>query len=186
MNDSAGNEKVARQCMQIIAEKRDSKALRAWLSTGELIETEMDSAQAYARLNIESQGVDDDFILTVFNLAREDTPSQEPELRRALTAIAKERNSSLLSNALQLQVSPEGHDASQWPVGLENIGNTCYLNSLLQFYYTVKPLRDLVLHFDLHKTEMDAATLERKHVGSRKVTKREVQRAQSCKQQHVS
>lgn len=31
------------------------------------------------------------------------------------------------------------------PIGLINIGNTCYLNSLLQFYFSVKPFRDMIL-----------------------------------------
>ncbi|KAJ3091826.1 ubiquitin-specific protease ubp2 [Quaeritorhiza haematococci] len=34
------------------------------------------------------------------------------------------------------------------PAGLNNIGNTCYLNSLLQYYFTIKPLRDRVLAFN--------------------------------------
>ena len=34
------------------------------------------------------------------------------------------------------------------PVGLNNIGNTCYLNSLLQYLYTVEAVRDIVLNFD--------------------------------------
>ncbi|KAG6010536.1 hypothetical protein E4U21_005887 [Claviceps maximensis] len=34
------------------------------------------------------------------------------------------------------------------PVGLHNIGNTCYLNSLLQYLFTVKPIRDIVFNYD--------------------------------------
>ena len=34
------------------------------------------------------------------------------------------------------------------PAGLENIGNTCYLNSLLQFLFTIKDVRDFALQID--------------------------------------
>jgi ubiquitin carboxyl-terminal hydrolase 25/28 len=65
-------------------------------------------------------------------------------------------------------------------VGLENIGNTCYLNSLLQFYFTVKPLRDMVLNFEDFKMELTEENLRQKRVGSRKVKGDEVRRAQKC------
>ncbi|KAJ2210882.1 ubiquitin-specific protease ubp2 [Coemansia sp. RSA 487] len=35
----------------------------------------------------------------------------------------------------------------QLPVGLNNIGNTCYLNSILQFIYSVTPIREAVMRY---------------------------------------
>jgi ubiquitin carboxyl-terminal hydrolase 25/28 len=37
---------------------------------------------------------------------------------------------------------------SDWPVGLQNIGNTCYLNSLLQFYFSAA---SLLIHRHRHR-----------------------------------
>lgn len=34
-----------------------------------------------------------------------------------------------------------------WPVGLFNMGNTCYLNSLLQYYFAILPLKDYILAY---------------------------------------
>ncbi|CAK7201864.1 ubiquitin-specific protease ubp2 [Sporothrix eucalyptigena] len=34
------------------------------------------------------------------------------------------------------------------PVGLENIRNTCYLNSILQYFYTVKPIHTILENID--------------------------------------
>ena len=75
---------------------------------------------------------------------------------------------------------PKGSKDS--PVGLENIGNTCYLNSLLQFYFTVQPLREVISdHLNYQEDEITEEVLERKRVGGRKVTQQEVERAKRCK-----
>ncbi|KAI5863904.1 cysteine proteinase [Durotheca rogersii] len=51
------------------------------------------------------------------------------------------------------------------PPGLKNIGNTCYLNSLLQYFYNVKVVRDLVLDFDQAKLDLDEETIGRRRTG---------------------
>ncbi|KAI0886508.1 cysteine proteinase [Annulohypoxylon maeteangense] len=51
------------------------------------------------------------------------------------------------------------------PPGLKNIGNTCYLNSLLQYFYNVKLVRDLVLNFDDVKLELDEEIVGRRRTG---------------------
>ena len=57
------------------------------------------------------------------------------------------------------------------PVGLNNIGNTCYLNSLLQYYFTITVLRELVLLYDssdlaLPEAESDMTDAQRKSLVS--------------------
>lgn len=132
------------------------------------------------RLDISDRTLDDDTILTAYNYQVSETPSQINDLRSALTAIAKSKNSTLLQSFLDRGMVSSEHPASEWPVGLENIGNTCYLNSLLQFYFTVKPLREIVLNFDLYRMNIESEGTADKRIISRKVSRREVERAQRC------
>ena len=140
----------------------------------------MDVGYAYNRLGISDRTIDDDTILAAYNYLAGETPSQLDDLKRALTAIAKSKESKLLQGFLNTGMVSSEYPPSEWPVGLKNIGNTCYLNSLLQFYFTVRPLRDLVLNFEKYKMSIDAEGLAGKRVGSRNVSLKEVQRAQRC------
>lgn len=164
--------------MALIANHRKSHALKNWLDTGKLGEVEMDVGQAYARLDISDRTVDDAAVLATYEVNVTEQPSQAEDLNRALTAIAKSRDSKTLRERLGLDASGAQHKLSEWPVGIENIGNTCYLNSLLQFYFTIKPLRDIVLDIDRYKMPVDEGSLKEKRVGSRNVSKKEVDRAQ--------
>ncbi|KAI1112894.1 cysteine proteinase [Nemania sp. NC0429] len=51
------------------------------------------------------------------------------------------------------------------PPGLKNIGNTCYLNSLLQYFYNVKPIRDMVLDYDHFQLGLDDASVNGRQTG---------------------
>ncbi|KAH7029123.1 uncharacterized protein B0I36DRAFT_363709 [Microdochium trichocladiopsis] len=51
------------------------------------------------------------------------------------------------------------------PPGIYNIGNTCYLNSLLQYFYNVVPIRRLLKNFDDFKLELDAEHVNRRTTG---------------------
>lgn len=92
------------------------------------------------------------------------------------------------------------------PRGLNQLGNTCYLNSLLQvasclcptalisivlipafqYFYTIKDLREAVMpmsKLDLNSLEDDKLTdddLKRHRVGGRLVTRREIARSKKC------
>ena len=138
----------------------------------------MDVGQAYARLDISDRTVDDTAVLASYEVNVDEQPSQIEDLNRALTAIARSRDSKTLLERLGLESGATSYKISEWPVGIENIGNTCYLNSLLQFYFTIKPLRDLVLNIDEHKMPTDEESLKSKRVGSRNVSRKEVDRAQ--------
>ena len=172
------NEASARQAIAIIANHRKSSSLKQWLETGQLHPSEMDASQAYARLDITDRTVDDEMILTVYKVQTDDVPSQADELRKALIAIAKARNSKILLDCAGVGNDGSRYALDEWPVALGNIGNTCYLNSLLQFYFSIRPFRELVLEIERFKTPLDDETVRTKRIGGRIVTRREVERAQ--------
>lgn len=141
---------------------------------------------AHGMLDILDPTIDDQTVLVAYQLHVDDEPHRLDSFQEALAAIAKSRNSSFfnnhLGNGVQIpeQAIPE-HALSKWPVGIENVGNTCYLNSLLQFLFTIKPLRDLVLDIESFKMPIDEANFKSKQVGPGMVSKDEIERAQRCK-----
>ena len=99
-------------------------------------------------------------------------------LRGALRALAEHRKSANLIQYLRTgKNDPSLLPAQDWPTGLDNIGNTCYLNSLLQFYFCLRPLRDLVLQFDGSPTEDMEVSMPSRKIGGRTVDLQEVKRA---------
>lgn len=94
-------------------------------------------------------------------------------LRFSLRVIAEGRKSENIIQFLRTGKNDQSLlPAQDWPTGLDNIGNTCYLNSLLQYYFCLKPLRDLILTFE----EKEIKETTRK-IGGRKVEESEIQRS---------
>jgi ubiquitin carboxyl-terminal hydrolase 25 len=61
-------------------------------------------------------------------------------------------------------------------VGLENIAQTCYMNSLFQYYFTIRPLREAILHYENHE-EADLGVDELK---VKQISKLELDRSKRC------
>lgn len=141
----------------------------------------MDVADAYRLLQIPDRTVDETAIMAAYTICVDEAPTQAEKYNQALQLIANDKNSTFLSSLVSGPLGKSDRNVSEWPVGLQNIGNTCYLNSLLQFYFSIRPFRDMVLHFEDFKMEITDETLGKKQVGSRKVSKKEIERSQRCK-----
>ncbi|KAI9844919.1 MAG: ubiquitin-specific protease ubp2 [Sclerophora amabilis] len=178
VEENQSDRALAQHAVSLIAEERDSEPLRNWLRTGELGQVEMDVGEAYTRLGIGDRTLEDDMILTTYQIRTSEAPLQVDELRAALQSIGKEKGSHKIASFLRADGFALDSVSTNWPVGLENIGNTCYLNSLLQFYFTVKPLRHILLNFSEYEMKITADIVRSKRVGSRKVSVKEIERAQ--------
>ncbi len=145
--------------------------------------TALEIGDAYARLQISERHVPDETIFAYYKSLLDQAGSasgSKESYAEALRVIAIDRGSNFLLKKLE---DPDADvlGSSAEPVGLENIGNTCYLNSLLQYYYTVKPVRNMVIDFQNHRMSLDEDEIKSKKVGGRSVTKSEIIKAQKCR-----
>ncbi|BFZ56877.1 ubiquitin-specific protease ubp2 [Savitreella phatthalungensis] len=198
------NERLARAALGFVADERKNHRLRRFLDTGDRDETPavpiavspkagdnptkaelemLDPDLAYSRLGVDDRTIADDMLIMLYEIRAMDEPEEMEKLRRALEVVGDARASEQIRNYLLTgdkgapapYAPPPGR--SDMPVGLENIGNTCYLNSLLQYYFSVRPLRDLIMDSSQWK---DTSLADRqKKVGGRLVTTDEIDRAKS-------
>lgn len=144
--------------------------------------SKLDVGEAYNRLQIGLAGrnAPDETILVYYNSLSNGAPSgSKDSYAEALRTIAYDRSSNFLLAKLD-DPNADVQAGTAEPVGLDNIGNTCYLNSLLQYLYTIKPVRDMVMDFDDYRMELTPETLKAKRVGGRSVVKSEIVKAQKC------
>lgn len=180
LNDNPSCRDIARKAVKLIAEARQSVALNHFLDTGETVEAEMGVADAYRLLQIPDRTADADAIMAAYTICVDENPQQADIYNRAMGIIARETDNTELKAMAGISTEPD-RDTSEWPVGLQNIGNTCYLNSLLQFYFSVRPFREMVLGIERYQMDLeDEGALAQKQVGSRKVVKKEVERSLKC------
>ncbi|EIW87195.1 cysteine proteinase [Coniophora puteana RWD-64-598 SS2] len=173
----------ANDAFRIIAEARESAKLRTlWAESSRNI---MDPSRAYTVLEVPTD-VEDSMLLTVYCMRVEEQPSQSDRWREALNAIAEVRDSARLRQFLETGQDPGDVVMSarpELPRGLNQLGNTCYLNSLLQYFYTIKDLRETIAplaNTDIKTIEEEKFSdddLKRHRVGGRLVTRREILRS---------
>jgi ubiquitin carboxyl-terminal hydrolase 25/28 len=173
---------TAQKALSIIAEKRRSEPLRNFLKFGTVTEPEMDLGDAYALLNVPDRSVATNLeVLDSALMAAMETGNRQ-KYEKAYALILKdqaERFNNRPENS-SLQEKRNNYPLDTWPVGLRNIGNTCYLNSVLQFLFTIKPLRDLILNCEEYMQDPSPEALKGKIVGRTAVSVDRVLTAQKC------
>lgn len=144
-----------------------------------------DVAWAYNTLDIKYRTISDENVIYYYKTKTSgefDNQKSQNDYKKALQIIADDRESQFLWAKI---ADPEAEVLTpNEPVGLDNIGNTCYLNSLLQFYYTIKAVREVVVNIDKYQMDLNSPSAEddimKKQVGGRKIKKFEVIKAQKC------
>ncbi|KAF2641325.1 cysteine proteinase [Massarina eburnea CBS 473.64] len=162
VNENPASRDVARTAVTIIAQHRKSQRLLHFLESGDMASSEMDTAEAYALLGIDDRTatLDLQVLASSVEMQLQANPESEAKYTEALALVQKDQK-----NQTSSQSTRPRHPPATWPVGISNIGNTCYLNSVLQFLFTVKPLRETVLNCDEYLQVPTPEAIEGKVVG---------------------
>ncbi|KAI9248622.1 hypothetical protein BY458DRAFT_445771 [Sporodiniella umbellata] len=161
-------------------------------STGKLGYSDIGDAYAYFSLSPDAN-VDDKLLIGLYQLKLSDDPAEKIVHQDKLKAIAIARNSPELVDFLKSEkgiISSMSMESVQQlmgvpshmltvsrvpgPVGLNNIGNTCYFNSLLQYYFTLLPFRLTMVNNELFVEDENS---DFKKIGGIKVDQSEIRRA---------
>jgi ubiquitin carboxyl-terminal hydrolase 25/28 len=141
----------------------------------------MDLGEAYALFNLPDRNIAIDLAVAGSQLALETGDRSKHEKAYALILQDQaERFNNRPDDPNLVEARRNNYPLETWPVGLRNIGNTCYLNSVLQFLFTVKPLRDLILNCEEYMQDPSPEALKGKIVGRSIVTPDRVLTAQTC------
>lgn len=160
-SESAANEEIGQKAIYTIAKARQSNMLNNWLLTGRADGYTMNVKEALLHFSIEQdfKEISAELWPVLFDGARNERPGDQTE--KAIKAIQE---------ALAGMTDNGGHAPETWPVGLTSHGNTCYLNSLLQYYFSIKPLRDIILSYDDYKMDLPDNAQKQERVGQRTIS----------------
>ncbi|KAF8485668.1 hypothetical protein F5888DRAFT_1763533 [Russula emetica] len=174
---------TANDAFRRIAEMRGSQALwKKW-------EQAKDGGMTPRTCLLDARGTFGDrrwMLITIFSMRVEDQPNQVDRMREAVSVIAEMRDSDRLRKFLETGTDPGEFVLAirqDWPRGLNQLGNTCYLNSLLQYFYTIKDLREAIVRLQnssgkgMDEDKLTDDDLKRHRVGGRLVTRKEILRS---------
>ncbi|KAK4052873.1 ubiquitin-specific protease ubp2 [Microbotryomycetes sp. JL221] len=177
--------KALYDALKILAEVKNSELLRGIYEsiTGVSSKPEMTEERVWYLLGSGSlEQAEDEQIILVAEVAADQ--NNKEQIKEAVRFLAEKRNSDRLRRYAETGETGNEDSNDGWqatlatsvdiPVGLTNIANTCYLNSLLQYLFTVRQLREAVLTYEKPES---AAVGELSRVGGREVTKAEVERS---------
>jgi ubiquitin carboxyl-terminal hydrolase 25/28 len=168
-------EEICCKAVRVIASERKSDMLNSWLLTKGDVEVDREFYDAKRYYDIPEGQTDIELAVleSLFHMRVIEDPSCLDEARRHFEVI-KDRQS---------RGNPRGNIQADYtnPVGLTNMGNTCYLNSYLQFFFAVKPMRDLILDFDEFKIDTDDPVFQPKTVDTQLISKGHTIKTQECK-----
>ncbi|KIK71437.1 hypothetical protein GYMLUDRAFT_52515 [Collybiopsis luxurians FD-317 M1] len=151
--ESKNGVKNSTDALRIVAQARGSTTLMALYDSVKGTSGSYGSgtgsagASPYAVLEVPRE-IDDGMLITVYQMRVDEQPSQLQKMQHALYLIAQIRNSARLKEFTRTSRDPGDlvkPTRPDWPRGLNQLGNTCYLNSLLQYFYTIKELRSSVI-----------------------------------------
>ncbi|KAG0005422.1 ubiquitin-specific protease ubp2 [Entomortierella chlamydospora] len=175
----------AHQLMDVLVEtqkRRKSEKLDIEIACrrSEGIVTTSELRSAYMDFDIPNfgDGISNEVLLSLLRASRESASAE------SLKIIAKARDDSSINRLLEepLEEPMTGDPIldlyyAQNPVGLSNIGNTCYLNSLLQYIYTIKDIREAVMNMEAFVENEDAEGWEEKVIDGRNLSRQDVAEA---------
>ncbi|KAI8336791.1 hypothetical protein BC941DRAFT_514209 [Chlamydoabsidia padenii] len=136
------------------------------------------------------QDIEDETLVAAHQYKTQDYPAQKSLHDEKLRIIGESRKTGYILRYLETgsisvpgTIEEDVYDYSRTrtqsnaPVGLTNIGNTCYLNSLLQYYYTLVPFRTTILNMEDFVENEDKIDWQSKKIGGIQVDQKEVKRA---------
>ncbi|KAI5361757.1 putative ubiquitin specific protease, UCH repeated domain-containing protein [Septoria linicola] len=160
------NAELTRKDVSVIARERSSDTLNTWLLNGRTGDYQMTIEDALRHIGITDAwaSIDKRVIENVYGFARSEKPGEQTE-----KAIA------VLEQAIKAENS---RAPATTPVGLTSHGNTCYLNSLLQHYYSIKPFRDIVFNYEQYQWDADGDAVKTWRVGNMLIKPEEIRGGQ--------
>lgn len=180
--DDPGDRETTIAAVKLVANDRGSMELAQWASKAEagnigtygFEDDELTQAYKYYSIDDRSGFLDMDVLQTMLTMKQQDPDATQSEKENA-----QKYYDRLVNNNMSITTAVAPVDYTK-PVGLHNLGVTCYLNSLLQYFYAIKPFRELVTNFSAHERSLVGVTpgTQFPTVGDLKVTMGEVRAAQ--------